>query len=79
MIISVAKYYGVIFLSIQMPGLLMSGINGNGRMKENGETGEIENNNLNHNSNSTQHLDLNYARSLLEQGHHDGLRNVEDV
>ena len=79
MIIGLAQYYGIIFLSIQMSGLLMSGVNGNGWMKENGEKGEIENNNLSHNSNSAQHRDLNYPRSFLEQRHHDRLRNVEDA
>lgn len=78
MINGITKYYGVTFLSIQMSGLLMnvSGVNGNEWMKENDEKEEIENNNLSQNSNSTQHLALNYSRSLLGQGHHGRLRNV---
>lgn len=40
------KYYRAMLLPIQMSGLLMSGVNGNGWMKKNGKKEEIENNNL---------------------------------
>lgn len=56
MINSLTKYYGVIFLSIQMLGLLMRGFNAKGWMKKNCEKEETENKNLSHNSKSTNTL-----------------------